>query len=84
MIKCKVCGCEFTPVIDKHYVAVDNGESGISTVLRHVEGNLYDAFDCPACGCQIITQERKRTFFREDFTLEEVNDDDEDKCESES
>ena len=54
MIKCKVCGCEFTPVIDKHYITRDNGESGISTAFKHVEGNLYDTFDCPACGCQII------------------------------
>ena len=62
MIKCKVCGCEFTPVIDKHYITRDNGESGISTAFKHVEGNLYDTFDCPACGCQIVAQERKRTF----------------------
>lgn len=62
MIKCKVCGCEFTPVIDKHYIARDNGESGLTTAFKHTEGNLYDAFDCPACGCQIIAQERKRNY----------------------
>lgn len=62
MIKCKVCGCEFVPVIDKHYVSQDNGESGLSTVFRHVQGNLYDTFDCPACGCQIVAQERKRVY----------------------
>lgn len=62
MIKCKVCGCEFTPVIDKHYIARDNGESGLTTAFKHTEGNLYDTFDCPACGCQIIAQERKRNY----------------------
>lgn len=35
MIKCKICGCEFVPVIDKHYIARDNGESGMSTVFKH-------------------------------------------------
>lgn len=60
MIKCKICGCEFVPVIDKHYIARDNGESGMSTVFKHTEGNTYDAFDCSSCGCQIIAQERKR------------------------
>lgn len=62
MIKCKICGCEFVPVIDKHYIARDNDESGMSTVFKHTEGNTYDAFDCQACGCQIIAQERKRNF----------------------
>ena len=81
MIKCKFCGCEFTPVIDKHYITRDNGESGISTAFKHVEGNLYDTFDCPACGCQIVAQERKRTFIDVCFA-EEVDDDEE--CESES
>lgn len=60
MIKCKICGCEFVPVIDKHYIVRDNGESGMSTVFKHTEGNTYDAFDCPSCGCQIIAQERNR------------------------
>lgn len=62
MIKCKICGYEFTPVIDKHYIARDNGEFGISTAFKRIEGNIYDVFDCPACGCQIIAQERKRIF----------------------
>lgn len=62
MIKCKICGCEFVPVIDKHYITRDNGESGAATVFKRIEGNIYDTFDCPACGCQIIAQERKRKF----------------------
>lgn len=62
MIKCKVCGCEFTPVVDKHYIARDNGISGLSAMVKSNEEKLYDSFDCPACGCQIITQERKRVY----------------------
>lgn len=60
MIKCKICGCEFVPVIDKHYIAKDNGEFGMSAVFKRTEDNIYDAFDCPSCGCQIIAQGRKR------------------------
>ena len=81
MIKCKVCGCEFTPVIDNHYLARDNGESGISTAFKRVGGNAYDAFDCPACGCQVIAQERKRTLIDICF-IEEVDDNDEYEFES--
>lgn len=62
MLKCKICGKEFIPSIDRHYVAKDNGESGLSTVFKSIEGNLYDTFDCPECGCQVIAQERKRAF----------------------
>ena len=62
-MKCKVCGCEFTPVIDRHYVSRDKGESGLSVIVRNTEGDLYDTFDCPACGCQIIAQERKRDYY---------------------
>ena len=26
------------------------------------ETGLFDAFDCPQCGCQVIAQERKRAY----------------------
>lgn len=73
-IKCKICGCEFTPVIDKYYIARDNGESGISTAFKHVEGNMYDAFNCPTCGCQVVAQERKRSFINISISEEETDD----------
>lgn len=62
MLVCKICESTFIPTIDKHYTSKDNGESGLSTVFKHVEGNLYDTFDCPVCGCQMIAQERKRKY----------------------
>lgn len=76
MIKCKICGYEFIPVIDKHYITRDNGEFGISTAFKRVEGNIYDAFDCPACGCQIVAQERKRKGNFTDTCFVEVDCDD--------
>lgn len=77
-MKCKICGCEFVPVIDKHYIARDNGESGLTTAFKSVEGNLYDTFDCPACGCQVIAQERKRTNIpcTTSITSEDIGEDD--------
>lgn len=62
MLKCKICESELIPSIDEHYIARDNGETGIATVLKNTEGKLYDTFDCPVCGCQIIAQERKRVY----------------------
>lgn len=77
-MKCKICGCEFTPVIDKHYIARDAGESGLATAFKTLEGKIYDAFDCPLCGCQIVVQERKRIFAEHILVArEEETEDDE-------
>lgn len=62
-IKCKICGCEFNPIADKHYVSRDNGKVGIVAAFQaNLEDKLYDTFDCPECGCQVIAQERKRAY----------------------
>lgn len=63
MIICKTCGYEFSPKITAHYIARDNGKVGLGVAFgSNNEEKIYDAFDCPICGCQIITQERKRRF----------------------
>lgn len=74
-MKCNICGCVFPTVIDKHYVARDNGKTGIAAIVTHDEENLYDAFDCPACGCQMIAQERKRKHEFANIDDEENEDD---------
>ena len=66
-MKCKVCGKEFELKVDNHYIARDEeidrcGIAGIVGSNNEIEGKLYDTFDCPACGCQNIMQERKRRF----------------------
>lgn len=48
MLKCNVCSHEFSASAEKHYVARNNH------TLFGGEEILYDAFDCPVCGCQII------------------------------
>ena len=74
MIKCKICEHEFVPVIGNHYVSRDSGRSGLVTAFSSDEGSIYDTFDCPACGCQFLAQERKRIF----IPCIEVKEEDED------
>lgn len=77
-VKCKVCGCEFPPIIDKHYVSRDCGKIGVTTVFSKEEERLYDTFDCPNCGCQVTAQERKRNYVQCDIpTVSEEDEEDE-------
>ena len=64
MLKCKICGTEFPAVMDKHYIARENGIQGGLVQLSNgkQEEKIYDAFDCPMCGCQVVAQDRKRTY----------------------
>ena len=78
MLKCKICGFDYSPMINEHYVSRDNGEFGLISVIKKTEGNLYDTFDCPVCGCQIIAQERKRVYNETIIeAIKEVDEDDE-------
>lgn len=61
-LTCKVCGAEFPPEKDKRYTVRDKQVTGgFATALSSSEPTLYDVFDCPECGCQVIAQERKRS-----------------------
>lgn len=63
MLKCKVCGIEFPAIKERHYIARDNGKTGLSSALgSNDEEKIYDSFDCPMCGCQVVAQDRKRTY----------------------
>lgn len=62
-IKCNVCGLEIIPEIKNHYISRNAGKIGLNAVVSGgVEPELFDSFDCPQCGSQIIMQERKRIF----------------------
>lgn len=53
MLECKICGTKFNAVIERHYLARDNGKTGLAVAFGSTaEECLYDAFDCPMCGCQ--------------------------------
>ena len=58
-ITCKVCGHVFEPTKERHYIAREKTELFL-IASNKMEPTLYDAFDCPTCGCQYIAKERKR------------------------
>lgn len=72
MLECKICGCKFNAASERHYIARDGARIGFSAVVG-VEEPIYDAFDCPQCGCQVIAKERKRGTFGFDV-LDEQNE----------
>lgn len=61
MMECNVCGYQFWPTVERHYIARDDTTSGLSSLGTKVEPKIYDAFNCPKCGCQHIAQQIKRT-----------------------
>lgn len=85
MLECKVCGAEFRPTEEAHYIARDNNKTGAVAVISKDEEKIYDAFDCPVCGSQIIVKERRRIFIPDQ--IEEYTEDSDDKfgeCENEN
>lgn len=72
MLECKVCGTKFNAIIERHYLARDNGKTGLAVAF----GSTADVFDCPMCGCQVIAKERKRDYIPFISTDEEDADDD--------
>ena len=62
-LRCKICECEFIPEKKEHYVARTDGKTcAVSMFHSNDETGLFDVFDCPQCGCQVIAHERKRSF----------------------
>lgn len=73
MTTCKICGRDFPLLIEDRYVARDIVKSGVvPTLVGEKESSLYDAFDCPHCGCQNLIQERKRKLVG-DFDFEDTD-----------
>lgn len=66
---CNVCGAEFPLGREDHYIVRDEGTTGLALVVGGPEETLYDAFDCPLCGCQNVMQERKRSYTRKEEAL---------------
>lgn len=61
-MKCSICGGQFTPRKNEHYISRDTSKSaGVAAVITgYDEDQWYDTFDCPICGCQIVAQKRNR------------------------
>lgn len=76
-ITCDICGCQFVPAKDTHYIARDSSVSGLASGFGcHDEPDIYDAYDCPCCGCQYIAKSRKRRLDGKDIPVEEEDTDD--------
>lgn len=83
MLKCKICGTEFPAIKERHYIARDNIRTGAFTSISNEEEKIYDAYDCPMCGSQIIAQERKRNFEPDnicDFSDDECEESEDDNA----
>lgn len=81
MRTCCVCGRDFPLLIENRYTARGNEKTGIAALTGGVEEDLFDAMDCPHCGCQNILQTRKR---RDAISkLADMAEDDEDEEEDE-
>lgn len=52
-MKCKVCGAEILLKKENRYTACKSSDLSSFFVQKY-----FDAFDCPACGCQNIIDQR--------------------------
>lgn len=58
---CRICGRDFPLIFEEHYTARNTSMTGLAAAIAsRSEPAIYDAFDCPHCGCQNIMQERRR------------------------
>lgn len=61
MKTCCVCGRDFPLLVENRYTARDPEKSDtLASLVSPTEVDLFDAMDCPHCGCQNILQTRKR------------------------
>ena len=63
-LRCKVCGKEFIPQAKKRYTAKENMTSGglvEAFSWKTKDPDLFDCFDCPQCGCQMVINRRLDT-----------------------
>lgn len=56
MGKCKVCGVEFALKKENHYLC--KGNVSVSDAFNGKKAIVFEAFDCPICGCQNVVNER--------------------------
>ena len=70
MATCKVCGRDFPLLVEEHYVAQDPMATGVVAALASTDkAYMYDAIDCPFCGCQNVLQQRKPEYCPCDYGI---------------
>ena len=60
-LKCEVCGKEFVPSNKSRYIVKETVKKGglVEAFSGKPESpETYDCFDCPQCGCQVVTIRR--------------------------
>lgn len=61
MWTCDTCGREFALMYEDRYTVRDERNSGLmASIGSEAEPAMWDAFDCPYCGCQNRVHSRKR------------------------
>lgn len=78
MATCKICGRDFALIEEEHYVVKDPQKGGLAATIAGDAIYMYDAFNCPHCGCQYIAQPRKASVELDDIVVVgEAEDEDE-------
>lgn len=60
-MKCKICGKRFKLIKENRYLATEN--TGVLAAMAK-PSKIFEAFDCPRCGCQNIVNIREETVER--------------------
>lgn len=61
-VVCEVCGNYINLESNSRYSVLEHLSVGLfsSKTLQPEIARIYDAFDCPVCGCQFVAKERLR------------------------
>lgn len=60
-MKYKICGKRFKLIKENRYLATEN--TGVLAAMAKLP-KIFEAFDCPRCGCQNIVNIREETVER--------------------
>ena len=69
-MKCKVCEKEFE-LLKKNKYIVNVELTALQRAFGMVSDKVYEAFDCPYCGCQNLVNERKENIIEGDSNVVE-------------
>lgn len=80
---CSVCGRDFPLIAENSYVVRENGKQGLQTVISDTEEKMFNAFDCPHCGCQNVVAVYMRPVTTDDLCpADDCDDCDHHHCEN--
>ena len=75
MWTCEVCGREFALMHEDRYTVREEKRGGLAAAFAYMpEPTMWDAFDCPYCGCQNRVLIRKREVEETSETVDKTED----------